>query len=85
MPGRVIGDAGEHVGNVELRVEAIELGALDQRVHGRGAPAAGVGAGKEVVLAADRDTAQRPLGRVLSSARRPSSKHRPRAVQRARM
>jgi transposase len=50
MSGRVIGDAGEHVGNVELRVEAIELGGFNQRVHRRGAPAAGVGAGEQIVL-----------------------------------
>ena len=37
-------------------VEPIELGGLDQRVHH--AMAAGVGTGEEIVLAADRDTAQ---------------------------
>jgi hypothetical protein len=26
----VIGDAGEHVGEIVLRVETVELGALDQ-------------------------------------------------------
>jgi len=35
-PGRVVGDAGEHVGEVVLRVETVELGALDQRVDRRG-------------------------------------------------
>ena len=34
---RMIGDAGEQVGDVVLRVESVELGALDQRVHRRGA------------------------------------------------
>jgi hypothetical protein len=42
MPGWVVGDAGEQVGNVELRVAAVELGAFDQRVHGGGAAPAGI-------------------------------------------
>jgi hypothetical protein len=29
-PRRVVGNAGEHVGEIVLRVEAVELGALDQ-------------------------------------------------------
>ena len=65
MPGRVIGDAGEHIGDVELWIETVELGAFDQRVHRRGAASAGVGAGKEIILATDGDTAQRSLGRVV--------------------
>jgi hypothetical protein len=28
-PRRMIGDAGEQVGNIMLRVESVELGALD--------------------------------------------------------
>jgi hypothetical protein len=51
MPGRVVGNADEQVSDVELRVEAVELGAFDQRVHCGGAPAAGVG--EQIVLAAD--------------------------------
>src|SRR5205814_10674290 len=34
-------------------------------VHRRGAPAASIGAGEEVILAADRDAAQGALGRVV--------------------
>jgi len=49
----VIGDAGEPVGEVVLRVEAVELGALDQGVDCCGAAAAGIGAGKQVILAAE--------------------------------
>jgi len=41
---RVVGNAGEHVGEIVLRVEAVELGALDQRVECRDAAAAGIGA-----------------------------------------
>jgi hypothetical protein len=49
----VVGDAGEHIGEIVLRVEAVELGALDQRVEGRGAAAAGIGAGKQIIFAAN--------------------------------
>jgi hypothetical protein len=61
----VIGDTRQHVGEVALRVELVEVGAFDQRVHRRGAATAGVGAGEQVVLAADRDAAQGALGRVV--------------------
>jgi len=54
-PGGVVGDAGEHVGEVVLRVETVELGALDQRVDRGGAATAGIGSGKQVILAANVD------------------------------
>jgi hypothetical protein len=44
VPGRVIGDAGEDVGEPGLRVDAVELGGADQGVHHRRALAASVGA-----------------------------------------
>lgn len=65
MPGRMIGDAAEHIGEVVLWVDAAELGAFDQRVDGRGATTAGIGAGEEVILAADGDAAQGPFGRIV--------------------
>ena len=49
----MVSDAGEHVGEVGLRVKTVELGAFDQRVDRGGAAAAGIGAGKQVILAAD--------------------------------
>ena len=52
MPRWVVGNAGEDIGEIMLRVDAVELGAFDQRVHRRGSAAAGVGAGEEVILAA---------------------------------
>ena len=55
----------EQVGEIELRIEAVELGAFDQRVHRGGAAATGIGAGEQPVLAADRDAAQGSLGRVV--------------------
>ena len=41
-PRRVVSDAGEHVGDVVLRVESVELGALNQGINRRGAAAAGI-------------------------------------------
>jgi hypothetical protein len=61
LPGWVIGDAGQHVGEVMLRVDVVELGRLNQRVDRRDAATAGVGTGEQVVLAANRDAAQGPL------------------------
>jgi hypothetical protein len=48
-----------------LRIEAIKFGALDQRVHCRGAAATGIGADEQVILAADGDAAQRALGWIV--------------------
>jgi hypothetical protein len=61
----VFSDAGEQVGEVVLRIETVELGAFDQRVDRRGAAAAGIGAGKQVILAANGDAAQRALGGIV--------------------
>jgi hypothetical protein len=41
-PRRMVGDAGEHVGDIVLRVETVELCALDQRADCCGAAAAGI-------------------------------------------
>jgi hypothetical protein len=49
----MVGDATEDVSEVVLGVDVVELGGFDQGVHCRGASAAGVGTGKEVILAAD--------------------------------
>jgi hypothetical protein len=49
----MIGDAGQHVAQVGLGIETIELGGFDQRVDCRSALAAGIGAGEEIVLAAE--------------------------------
>src|SRR5580704_18906022 len=63
--GRMIGDTGEHVGDIVLRVETVELCGLDQRVDRSGAAAAGIGAGKQVILAANGDTAESAFGRIV--------------------
>src|SRR5215207_9980389 len=66
MPGRVIGDAGEQVGEIKLRVEVVEFGAFDQRVHRSSASATGIGAGEQPVFAADRN---RPVILPMSGTR----------------
>ncbi len=52
-PRRVVSEAGEHVGEVGLRVETIELGAFDQRIDCGGTAAAGIGAGEQIIFAAN--------------------------------
>ena len=46
-------DAGEHVGKVMLRVEAVELGTFNQRIDRGGAAATGIGAGKQIIFTAN--------------------------------
>ena len=50
---------------VRLGIDAVELGGADQRVDRRGALAAGVGAGEQLVLPSERDRAQGSLGGVV--------------------
>ena len=52
---RLAGDGGEHVGEIMLRVETVELGAFDQRIDRGGAAAAGIGAGKQIIFATNRN------------------------------
>jgi hypothetical protein len=51
----VIVDAGEHVGEPGLRIDAVEVGGLDQRVHHGGALAAAVGACEQPRLVGKAD------------------------------
>ena len=85
LAGRMIGDAGEHVGEILLRVEAAELCRFDQRIESRCTAAAGVGAGEQVIFAADRDERRARSAGLLSRASRPSSRHRSSAFQRDRI
>ena len=45
--GWYVGDAGDDVGEPGLRVDVVELGGADQRVHGGGALSAALGPGEE--------------------------------------
>ena len=51
----MIGDVDEPVSHIVKRLEAVELGGLDQRIRRGDAIAAGIGAGEEVVLPAVED------------------------------
>jgi hypothetical protein len=66
--GRVAGEAGENVGEPGAGVDAVELGALDQRVHGGGAATALVGAGEGPAASAKGDAAQGALGGIVRQA-----------------
>lgn len=61
----MVGDAGEHVGKVMLRVEAVELGTFNQRIDRGGAAATGIGAGKQIIFTANGDAAQGTLGGIV--------------------
>jgi hypothetical protein len=66
--GRMIGKSGEHVGEPCARINVVELGCLDQRVDGGGAPAAVVRRGL-IVPGFRRRKSQSPNhGRTLGGA-----------------
>ena len=85
LSSRMIGDPAEHISKVGLRVDGVKLGGFDQRVHGRGTSAAGIRSGKEVILAAMATPRSARSAGLLSRAKRPSSKQRTSAGQRARI
>jgi hypothetical protein len=53
----MVGDAGENVAQIGLRVESAHLGGLDEGIHRCRANAAGIGAGKKVVFPGHRNLA----------------------------
>jgi hypothetical protein len=62
---RVVGDALQHVGQIGLRVQVVELGRTHEAVNRSRSFSAGIGTGKQVVFAAQGDGAQRPFGGVV--------------------
>ena len=46
----MIGNTGKHVAQISFRVEAIHLGGFDEGVHRGSSHAAGIGAGKKIIL-----------------------------------
>ena len=60
---RMVGDAGEHVGESSLGVDVVELGGGDQAVDDGVTLASTIGAGEQPRLAAERDATHRPLER----------------------
>src|ERR1700729_2219808 len=59
---RVIGDALQDMAKIEFGVEIVELSRAEQAVNGRRAFAAGIGSGKEIILASQSDHTQCPFG-----------------------
>ncbi len=51
----VVGDARDDVGEPCLGFDAVQPGGLDEGIEDGGAMVAGVGAGEEIVLAAEMD------------------------------
>ena len=68
---RVIGDASENVAQLRLGIKAVELGGFDQGVDGGGALAAGVGAGEEIILAAEGERPDGAFGGVVVDLQAP--------------
>ena len=60
-----LGHAIDHVAEPGLRIEAIELGALQHGVEDRGPLTARLRAQEQEVLAGDGDAAQRALGDII--------------------
>ena len=77
-----VDDLGEDVGEVGVRIDAVELAGLDQRGDDRPVLAAAVGAGEERVLAIEGNRADRSLDVLESISIRPSSRKRVRPSQR---
>ncbi len=59
-----VGDLGEHVGEVRVRIDAAELAGFDQRRDDRPVLAAAVRAGEESILAIEGDRANGTLDGV---------------------
>jgi hypothetical protein len=61
----MIGDVGQNVAQVRLRIDTVELGAKEQRLHDGGPIAVAVGPKAQEILAVRRDAARRIRGDVV--------------------
>ena len=59
-----VDDLGEHVGEIDERIDTAELAAFDERGDDRPVFSAAVGAGEERILAIKGDGSDRTLDRV---------------------
>ena len=82
---RFVCDAGENVGEAGLRIDVVEFGGLDQRVHDDGSLGSALRTGEQPGLSAQRQAAQRSLGGVVGRQMRPSSRNRVNAGRRLSM
>src|SRR5471030_1111437 len=69
----MLGDVGQHMAQPGFGGDAVELGRADQRVDRGGALAAAVGAGEQVVAAADGTPRKARSAAELSISMMPSS------------
>ena len=63
-----VGDADENIGEPGLRVDVVELGGADERVHHSRPLAAAIGAGEEPGSSPETQGPQRALGGVVRQA-----------------
>ena len=61
----MIGDMGQYVAQIVVRINAVEPGGTDEQVHGRPALATAVGSHKQEVIASQAASPQRILGNVI--------------------
>ena len=62
----MIGDPGQHLSEPSLRIDAVELGRLNERQHDRCALTAAIGAGEQPRLSAKSNSAQLTLRRIVA-------------------
>ena len=62
---RRLRDAAEHIGEPGLRIDVVELGGADQRVHRRGPHAAAVRAGEQPTASSEGNPPKRPVSGVI--------------------
>jgi hypothetical protein len=73
----MISNALQHVAQIKLRINSVELGGTEQAVNGRSAFGAGVGSGEGIVLATESHDAQpRSADELSISMRRYECSHR---------
>jgi dihydrodipicolinate reductase len=61
----MIGDMGQHIAQISLRINAVQPGAADERVHGRSALATTVSPHEQEVLASQAASPQGIFGDVI--------------------
>ena len=82
---RMVGDAGQHVGEPGLWIDVVQLRGHDQRRDDGGPLGAPVRPGEQPRLASEGEASERALGRIVARAVRPSSRKRTKAGQRRSM
>lgn len=61
----ILGDMGQHVARISLRVDAVQLGTTDKQVHGSSSLATAISAHKQEAIASQAAPSQRVLRNVI--------------------